>query len=244
MASRLSRLVPVGLGALCVRMPTVVVAVFLTVDWSSGFLSVYAYSLCSCLLDGPKFCVALRQIAHLFAHSQITKQHGRRGSPKLRLIFCNEDCSRVYWASDRHNSSKRSNLSSLAIADVTEVREGTAPDPHHPGLFGTATLRRRRASSLAVPVSLSSDDSSSNSSRQLPPAPRAFSLIATARSLDLEALSADEFSLLLEGFRAAVGLSMTATAAAPAAAPAPAPTGPGKGAVEGKSKKAAAAFGV
>jgi len=61
--------------------------------------------------------------------------------------------------------------------------------------------------------------------------------------LDLEALSADEFSLLLEGFRAAVGLS-TATAAAPAAAAIPAPTGPGKGAVEGKSKKAVAAFGV
>ncbi len=164
---------------------------------------------------------------------QPNKQHGRHGSPKLRLIFCNEDCSRIYWASGRINSIKRSNLSSLSISDVTEVREGTAPDPHHPGLFGTATLRRRRASSLAVPVIASSSGSSNSSSRELPPAPRAFSLIAAARSLDLEALTADDFTLLLDGFRSAVDLNMAATTAAAAGTK-----------VVVKGNKAASAFGL
>jgi len=146
------------------------------------------------------------------------KQHGRRGSPKLRLIFCNEDFSRIFWASDRINSHKRSNLSSLSISNVTEVREGTAPDPHHPGLFGTVTLRRRRASSLAVPAIVSCSGSNNNSTGELPPIPRAFSLIAAARSLDLEALTADDYTLLLEGFRSAVKLNMAATSTAATAA--------------------------
>ncbi len=116
-------------------------------------------------------------------------KHGRRGAPKRRLIFCDEDCSRLYWASDR----KRSNLSSLALADITEVREGTAPDPDYPGQVGTITLRRRRMS-----VSLSPGKNGP------PPSPSTFSLISPARSLDLEALSDAEYSLLLEGFRAAL----------------------------------------
>lgn len=188
--------------------------------------------------SNPVFVLRFRST---YSHrKRIHKQHGRRGSPKLRLIFCNEDCSRIYWASDRHNSSKRSNLSSLALADVTEVREGTAPDPHHPGLYGTATLRRRRASSLAVPV-IPGNTTSSNP--QLPPAPRAFSLIAAARSLDLEALSGADFILLVEGFRAAVSLNMaTAAAAAAAVTAVTAPAGGTKAAMKGN--KAAPAFGV
>ncbi|KAM3578148.1 hypothetical protein VYU27_000244 [Nannochloropsis oceanica] len=161
---------------------------------------------------------ALSRLVPLLINGITVIKHGRRGSPKLRLIFCNEDFSRIFWASDRINSHKRSNLSSLSISNVTEVREGTAPDPHHPGLFGTVTLRRRRASSLAVPAIVSCSGSNNSSTGELQPIPRAFSLIAAARSLDLEALTADDYTLLLEGFRSAVKLNMAATSTAATAA--------------------------
>jgi len=125
-------------------------------------------------------------------------KHGRRGVPKKRLIFCNEDCTRLYWASDR-NQGKHRNLSSLAITDLRDVRKSTAPDPEHPGLLGTATLRRR-CSSAILPVLLAT----AGNHRGQQPIPRAFSLITTARSLDLEALTAEEFTLLVDGFRAAL----------------------------------------
>ena len=56
-------------------------------------------------------------------------------------------------------------------------------------------------------------------------------------------MTADEFTLLVEGFRAAVGLNMTPAAVAAAAATAA--TAPAEGTKTGmKGKKAAPAFGV
>ncbi len=31
---------------------------------------------------------------------------------------------------------------SIALRDVVEIRRGNDPDPDHPGMYGTATLRR------------------------------------------------------------------------------------------------------
>ena len=33
---------------------------------------------------------------------------------------------------------------SIALRDVVEIRRGNDPDPDHPGLYGTATLRRHQ----------------------------------------------------------------------------------------------------
>lgn len=138
-------------------------------------------------------------------------KHGRRGAPKKRLIFCNEDCSQIYWASDHRSSKRVTNLSSLKVEDIIEVREGTAPDPEHPGQVGTATLRRRR-SSLAVVMGKRGGAGGRQQHQQ------AFSLISPARSLDLEAPTPAEFKLLFEGLRATVLIKKEAARAAAAAA--------------------------
>jgi hypothetical protein len=125
----------------------------------------------------------------------------------------------LYWASSSSSSPGRNRrrrqqqqqsqdappqqgLASLSLADVLEVREGTAPDPAHPGQVGTATLRRRRSSALGlmVPAPLSEEQRRRR-------AEQGFSLLTAARSLDLEALTPGDYRLLFEGFKAAVAVA-------------------------------------
>ncbi len=143
-------------------------------------------------------------------------QYGRRGGPKRRLIFCNEDATTLYWASSsaassssprrRRQQNQQQGLSSLPLAEVSEVRAFCDPDPAHPGQTGTATLRRRRSSILSVVVSSSSSEEAEQR-RLAGIAARGLSLITPARSLDLEALSPGDCRLLLDGFRAAVAVA-------------------------------------
>ena len=83
---------------------------------------------------------------------------------------------------------------------MAEVRAGTAPDPEHPGQLGTATLRRRRSSALAMVPALAAGQEEARRRR----AEMGVSLITAARSLDLEALTPGDHRLLLDGFRAGV----------------------------------------
>jgi hypothetical protein len=56
-------------------------------------------------------------------------QHCRRGSPKIRLLFSNEDFSNLYWASDK---AWKPSISFLPMKDIVEVRTAAVDHMHPP----------------------------------------------------------------------------------------------------------------
>lgn len=136
-------------------------------------------------LPGVSFNVsdgaASAELLNLLGKGIIVLKHGRKGSPKERLIRCNPAVTRLYWSSDVHSRDLPGDEKSIALRDVVEIRRGNDPDPDHPGLYGTATLRRHQPKATMLENCLS--------------------LILRDRSLDLECHSNDDFFALFSNLQ-------------------------------------------
>lgn len=96
----------------------------------------------------------------------------------------------------------------MAVKDIYDVREGTAPDPDHPGEVGTATLRKNHSRRL------------SSSNQQW-----IFSIISTSRNLDLQALNEEDYWTLVDGFCVVASLSTLSNKKGEEALPPPSAVG-------------------
>ena len=118
------------------------------------------------------------------------KKHGRDGGVRPRLLGINDEETQLTWKDPRGsrlNVFRRNDLKAIELKDVTAVRSGTDLDPETVGLAkrplgmtGTPVLRRSAEGNVV--------------------AKKAFSLILSDRTIDIECNDSEQNSVLYAAF--------------------------------------------